>query len=114
MKTFKEIYEKAQKGYGVSTEDFVEAYEEEYPEAKLERIKKEHDVYIQCLDVMLKNFNPRWNPENKMKSDDFWLYFEIDGQRITTQKAHNYFLDLIKKNFELEREIARLKKELKK
>ena len=99
MKTLRDIYFNIVGGKAtVSEKDFVKAFEYEHPEYIKERLKIENHRWIECLDTMLRNFNPKWNPEDRSHSNDFWIYFDVDGKHITPQQVHDHFIDLLAEN----------------
>jgi len=99
MKTLKDIYFSVMRGNTIINEnDFVKAFERENPEFVKEGLKIQNQKWIECLDTMLRNFNPKWNPEDRSHSNDFWIYFNVDGKHITPQQVHDHFIDLIREN----------------
>lgn len=99
MKTLKDIYFSVVRGKTIINEnDFVKAFEHENPEFVKERLKIQNQRWIECLDTMLRNFNPKWNPEDRSHSKDFWIYFDVDGEHITPQQVHDHFIDLLREN----------------
>ena len=101
MKTLKELYQKAFKGHDITSKEFQEAFEEEHPEYKKKRLSYEQEKMTQCLDTMLRNFNPKWNPDDRTHSNDYWLYFVVDGEHITPQQVHDYFVGVMEENMKL-------------
>ena len=101
MKTLKELYQKAFKGHDITSKEFQEAFEEEHPEYKKRRLSYEQEKMTQCLDTMLRNFNPKWNPDDRTHSNDYWLYFVVDGEHITPQQVHDYFDGVMEENMKL-------------
>lgn len=98
MKNLRDIYNQILGGNYPDRDEYITAIENEHPEWRAERMMKEQEKWIDCLDIMLKNFNPRWNPDDRKKSDDWWVYFETHGKCITPQEVHDYFVKVLHEN----------------
>lgn len=101
IKTLKDLYYSVVRGSHsnyISKDEFIEAFEEENPEVRKERLRIENRKWIECLDTMLRNFNPKWNPDNRYHSDDYWIYFIGEGYRITPQEVHDHFIEILEEN----------------
>lgn len=79
------FYRDAIRGTYPSRIKFIEFMETMYPDLKTKRLTEKAEMYLRCLNTLLRQFNP------KMDTDESWIYFKEEGRKIYASELYAFF-----------------------